>query len=159
ADDLLRAARGARHGRPRAGHARGPDRPRAHARGGRRGVGRARRDGTGGMSATAEHAPAPAAPPSENGRSLVETGRRAREVSLLGVLAVLVLGTTLAEPRYLSSQNVRDILLNVSIVALLAVGQTVVVVTRNIDLSVGSVLGISAFAVGILFADHNAPIW
>ena len=111
------------------------------------------------MSATAAHAPAPPAPPSEEKRSLVETVGRAREVSLLGVLAVLVLGTTLAEPRYLSSQNVRDILLNVSIVALLAVGQTVVVVTRNIDLSVGSVLGISAFATGILFADHNAPIW
>jgi rhamnose transport system permease protein len=110
------------------------------------------------VSATAAQAPAPAAPPSEEKRSLVETIGRAREVSLLGVLAVLVLGTTLAEPRFLSSQNVRDILLNVSIVALLAVGQTVVVVTRNIDLSVGSVLGISAFATGILFADHNASI-
>jgi rhamnose transport system permease protein len=109
------------------------------------------------VSVTAE-APAPAAPAPEEKRSLVETIGRAREASLVGVLALLVLGTTIAEPRYLNSQNVRDILLNVSIVALLAIGQTVVVVTRNIDLSVGSVLGITAFATGVLFADHNVAI-
>ena len=38
ADDLQRAARGARHGRPRAGHARGPARRRAEPRRGRRGA-------------------------------------------------------------------------------------------------------------------------
>jgi len=92
------------------------------------------------------------------GREIVDRLIRARELSLVGVLVLLVLCVTLAEPRFLNSQNVRDILLNVSIVALLAVGQTVVVVTRNIDLSVGSVLGISAFSTGILFADHSAPI-
>jgi rhamnose transport system permease protein len=42
----------------------------------------------------------------------------------------------------------------VAIVALLAVGQTIVVVSRNIDLSVGSVLGFVAFMTGVLFADH-----
>jgi rhamnose transport system permease protein len=109
------------------------------------------------MSVTAQ-APAPASPASGEKRSWVETLGRARELSLLGVLALLVLGTTLAEPRYLNSQNVRDILLNVSIVALLAIGQTVVVVTRNIDLSVGSILGICAFATGVLFADHHVAI-
>jgi ribose/xylose/arabinose/galactoside ABC-type transport system permease subunit len=107
---------------------------------------------------TTETAPAPTAPSERRPRALVDTLVRAREISLVGVLAVLVLGTTLAEPRYLNSQNVRDILLNVSIIALLAIGQTVVVVTRNIDLSVGSVLGITAFATGVLFADHHVAI-
>ena len=69
------------------------------------------------------------------------------------MLAILVLGVSIAEPRFLNAQNLRDILLNVSIVALLAVGETMVVVTRNIDLSVGSILGITAFATGVLFAD------
>ena len=83
---------------------------------------------------------------------------RAREASLIGVLALLVLGVSIAEPRFLNAQNLRDILLNVTIVALLAVGQTIVVVTRNIDLSVGSILGITAFATGVMFADHGLPI-
>jgi ribose/xylose/arabinose/galactoside ABC-type transport system permease subunit len=107
---------------------------------------------------TTETAPAPAAPSERSPRALVDALVRARELSLVAVIALLVLGTTLAEPRYLNTQNVRDILLNVSIIALLAIGQTVVVVTRNIDLSVGSVLGITAFATGVMFADHNASI-
>jgi rhamnose transport system permease protein len=109
------------------------------------------------VSATAS---APATPPAQHdeGRSFIDTVVRAREVSLIGVLALLVLGVSIAEPRFLNAQNLRDILLNVTIVALLAVGQTIVVVTRNIDLSVGSILGITAFATGVMFADHNLPI-
>jgi ribose/xylose/arabinose/galactoside ABC-type transport system permease subunit len=107
---------------------------------------------------TTHTAPAETASRQRSSRAFVDTLVRAREFSLVGVLALLVLGTTLAEPRYLNSQNVRDILLNVSIIALLAIGQTVVVVTRNIDLSVGSVLGITAFATGVLFADHNVAL-
>ena len=111
------------------------------------------------MSAQTTDAPASAALESQReGRQIVDKIIRARELSLLGVLVLLVLGTTLANPRFLNSQNIRDVLLNVAIVALLAVGETVVVVTRNIDLSVGSVLGISAFLTGVLFADHHVAI-
>jgi rhamnose transport system permease protein len=108
---------------------------------------------------TAHTETAPATPPRPQERtSWIDTVVRAREISLIGVLAILVLAVSVAEHRFLNAQNLRDILLNVSIVALLAVGQTIVVVTRNIDLSVGSVLGISAFLTGVLFADHGWPI-
>jgi rhamnose transport system permease protein len=111
------------------------------------------------MSASTQTAPAPASPPQASEKtSWIDTVVRAREVSLIGVLAILVIAVSLAEPRFLNAQNLRDILLNVTIVALLAVGQTIVVVTRNIDLSVGSILGITAFATGVMFADHNVPI-
>jgi rhamnose transport system permease protein len=111
---------------------------------------------------SAQTAPAPAVAnkpdrPDEK-TSLILTIVRAREISLIGVLAVLVLGVSIAEPRFLNAQNLRDILLNVSIVALLAVGQTVVVITRNVDLSVGSILGITAFFTGVMFADHHMSI-
>jgi rhamnose transport system permease protein len=101
-------------------------------------------------------AEAVAAPSAVNGRSaarLVEAVFRVRELSLLGVLALLTIATTVADSNFLSSQNLRDIALNVSIVGVLAIGQTVVVVSRNIDLSVGSVLGFVAFLTGRLFVD------
>ena len=41
-----------------------------------------------------------------------------------------------------------------SILLLLAVGQAVVIITRNVDLSVGSVLGLTAYLTGRLFIDH-----
>ncbi len=110
------------------------------------------------MSAQTQAAPGAAQEQRREGRQIVDTLIRAREASLVGVLILLVVGTTLANPRFLNSQNIRDILLDVSIVALLAIGQTVVVVTRNIDLSVGSVLGITAFLTGVLFADHHVAI-
>jgi rhamnose transport system permease protein len=87
-------------------------------------------------------------------RRFVDLVLRVRELSLVGVIAILVLGTTLYNDRFVNSQNLRDISLNVAIVAMLAVGQTIVVVSRNIDLSVGSVLGFTALAVGTLFDDH-----
>ncbi len=82
------------------------------------------------------------------GRRLVELVLRAREMSILGALVVLVVATTIANPRFLSGQGVKDIFLNASILVLLAVGQTLVVVTRNIDLSVGSLVGLVAFSAG-----------
>jgi rhamnose transport system permease protein len=104
-----------------------------------------------------QDAPATAAPPARSGveaTRLVDRLLRVRELSLVGVLVVIVLATTLYNSRFVNSQNLRDISLNVAIVAMLAVGQTIVVVSRNIDLSVGSVLGFTALAVGSLFADN-----
>jgi rhamnose transport system permease protein len=77
-----------------------------------------------------------------------------RELGIVVALVALVAGTAAANPRFLSAQSVRDILLGTAIVVLLAVGQAVVVITRNIDLSVGSVLGLSAFATASLLRDH-----
>ena len=104
------------------------------------------------QDASATAAPAPAAP--VDARRLVDRLLRVRELSLVGVLVLIVLATTLYNSRFVNSQNLRDISLNVAIVAMLAVGQTVVVVSRNIDLSVGSVMGFTALAVGSLFADN-----
>jgi rhamnose transport system permease protein len=92
------------------------------------------------------------------GRRLVDAVLRARELSILAALIVLVVVTTAANSSFLSSQGVKDIFLNASILALLAVGQTMVVITRNIDLSVGSVVGLVAFASGRFVLGHDRNI-
>jgi rhamnose transport system permease protein len=85
------------------------------------------------------------------GSRLVEVAFRVRELGILAALALVVIVTTAVNPRFLSGQSIRDLLLNAAIIALLTVGQTLVVVTRNVDLSVGSVLGLTAFMTGNLF--------
>jgi rhamnose transport system permease protein len=85
------------------------------------------------------------------GSRLVEVAFRVRELGILAALALVVIVTTVVNPRFLSGQGIRDLLLNAAIIALLTVGQTLVVVTRNVDLSVGSVLGLTAFMTGNLF--------
>src|SRR3954468_13262558 len=81
-----------------------------------------------------------------------------RELSILAALVVLVAVTTAVNSSFLSTQGVKDIFLNASILALLAVGQTMVVVTRNIDLSVGAVVGLVAFASGKFAAGHDRNV-
>jgi len=76
---------------------------------------------------------------------------KSRETALFVVLVALIACTGLARPQFLNLQNLRDVLLNVSIVGLLTAGMTVVMLMRHIDLSIGSVVGISAYGVGSIF--------
>src|SRR5262245_34676436 len=78
---------------------------------------------------------------------------RVRELSLLLVLGVVVFGVWLQANHFISANNVRQILLSVSIIAIVAVGQTLVVLTRNVDLSVASTVGLVAYVVRDLLRD------
>ena len=77
-----------------------------------------------------------------------------REISLLILLAALTLITTALNPRFLSGQSIKDLLLNVSIIALLTIGQSIVILMRQIDLSISSIVGITAFLSGTIFVNH-----
>ena len=58
-----------------------------------------------------------------------------------------------------SGDGWRDTLLAPSILLLLAIGQAVVIITRNVDLSVGSIVGITAYATGKIFiANPDTPV-
>jgi rhamnose transport system permease protein len=99
------------------------------------------------------------APADLSSRRLTERVFRARESGIIAVLVVFVAVTTIIEPRFLSQQNIHFVLINTTIFALLAVGETMVVVSRNVDLSVGSVLGLSAFLSARLFGQvHGIAI-
>lgn len=80
---------------------------------------------------------------------------RSREIAVAAVLVLVVVLTTVKNPSFLFSANGwRDLLLTPALLLLLAVGQTVVIITRNVDLSVGSTLGLTAYLTGRLFLDH-----
>jgi rhamnose transport system permease protein len=105
------------------------------------------------VNATKVAAPA-REPKTESRPSWTANVFKARESGIVLALIVLVVFTATQNSRFLSGQSIRDILLGTAILAVLAVGQAVVIITRNIDLSVGSVLGLSAFAVGSLMRDN-----
>lgn len=75
-----------------------------------------------------------------------------REFSVLLAFALLIAVTQIANPRFLVGQGIRDLLLNATIFVVMAVGEAIVVLTRNVDLSVGSILGLTAFGTGTVFA-------
>ena len=87
-------------------------------------------------------------------RRWFDTIVRSREMSILLVLLGLITVTTIVQPNFLFSANSwRDLLLTPAILLILAAGQAVVIITRNVDLSVGSVLGFTAYLTGRMFID------
>ena len=78
-----------------------------------------------------------------------------REFSLLLliIVAVLVFGSLIDS--YYTSRTFNRIASSVAIITIVAVGQTLVVLTRNIDLSVGSIVGCTAYFVGTLIASYH----
>jgi rhamnose transport system permease protein len=79
---------------------------------------------------------------------------RARESSIFALLGVVTLAVWLQEPRFLSVANIRSIFLAIALLVVLAVGEAVVVLGRNFDLSIGSTLGLSAMVAGLVMKDN-----
>jgi rhamnose transport system permease protein len=96
----------------------------------------------------------PAASEGARARRLTERVFRVRELGIVVALLLLIAVTAALEPRFVESASLRNLALNASIFAILAAGQTLVIITRNVDLSVGSVLGLSAFFAGDLLSGH-----
>jgi rhamnose transport system permease protein len=88
-------------------------------------------------------------------RRLTERAFRIRESGIIVVLIVFVAVTTSVQHRFLNTTNIQFILINTTVFALLALGETMVVISRNYDLSVGSVLGLSAYLSANLFGQHH----
>ncbi len=78
-----------------------------------------------------------------------------RIIVLLAVLLVITLFFTSQIDGFLSGRLFNRILSSVAIMALVATGQTLVLLTRNIDLSVGSIVGFVAFATGSLISGYQ----
>jgi rhamnose transport system permease protein len=79
---------------------------------------------------------------------------RFRELGIVLALVIVVGAATLDNHLFLSAANIQQILAGSAIIALLAIGETIVIITRNVDLSIGSILGISAYATGVLYVHH-----
>jgi rhamnose transport system permease protein len=86
--------------------------------------------------------------------SLATSLLRARELGIALVIVIVFVVTTINNHSFADAHSVQQLLTGAALIALLAVGETLVVVTRNVDLSVGSVVGLSAYLVGDMFKAH-----
>ena len=92
---------------------------------------------------------------------LAEARRQMRRVpgtsGLLVPLAIFWLLLTVTTPVFLTQVNLTNLLLQASIVGLLSVGTTIVIITEEIDLSIGAVEGLSAVVAGMLIVSNGVP--
>jgi ribose transport system permease protein len=83
----------------------------------------------------------------EGGRRFVEEYRV--EAAMAVALVLLGAGLTLAAPNFLSAGNLRNVLWQVTAIGIIAIGQTLVILTGGIDLSVGGIAALSAMVGGL----------
>lgn len=79
---------------------------------------------------------------------------RVREVGISFFILLLVVAVSLRSPGFLTIDNFRNILLNISILAIVAMAQTMVILTKSIDLSVGSAVGLTAMMVSFIIKQY-----
>ena len=88
----------------------------------------------------------------------VSAARIWRRVGVLAALIILVIAASFLSDRFLTPANLLNILRQVAIVGILAIGMTFVILTRGIDLSVGSILGLSVVIYAGLLETHSMAI-
>jgi ribose transport system permease protein len=75
-----------------------------------------------------------------------------------GALLVIIVVFSLLSPNFLKFDNVVGILLATSVNGILALGVTFVIITGGIDLSIGTVMTLSAVITGVLITKLGLPI-
>src|SRR6478672_6325103 len=85
---------------------------------------------------------------------------RQLELSLVAIMLVLGALVSVAAPQFLTIDNISQVAVLASIVAVAAVGEALVVITRNVDLSVEAVMGLVAYCVAFILEQHalDAPM-
>jgi ribose transport system permease protein len=99
----------------------------------------------------------PVAPPQSEKPVPQRIFRLPREIGILGALAFMVLVLAVFIPQFRDLQNIVNITRNFSFVGIVAMGMTLVILTGGIDLSVGSVWGMTAVIVAFLLT-HGWPV-
>jgi ribose transport system permease protein len=96
-------------------------------------------------------------------RQLAATKKRARigallSLTLLALLALLWIVLAFSTPSFWTYNNITNLLRQGAMTAILAIGETFVIITGGIDLSVGAVVGFTSVIIAWLLT-HGYPIW
>ncbi len=95
-------------------------------------------------------------PPPATGAPAVGRRRRGIRMSLVlsltlfGLLLLMGVALSLSTDTFLTERNLTNLMRQGAMVAIIAVGQTFVIITAGIDLSVGAVVGVSTVAVSLM---------
>ncbi|MCD8362247.1 MAG: ABC transporter permease [Lachnospiraceae bacterium] len=92
---------------------------------------------------------------SQSKMNVIMTTHRS-EITMGGALVILFLILCVLSPNFRTTRNMTNILSQVSFTAVLALGETFIMLTGGIDLSVGSVLGVTGLIAAIVLKSTNS---
>lgn len=83
-----------------------------------------------------------------------------KKTSIFWALLLLVIVMSVLSPSFLTGRNLANVVKQISINGILAVGMTVVIITGGIDLSVGSIVSLSSIVAAMFaVADSGYPLF
>jgi len=72
-----------------------------------------------------------------------------RELGMIGFIIIIAIFVQMRNPRFLTLENINDLIKNAAILSILAVGMMMVMITRGIDLSIGATLALSGMIASL----------
>lgn len=90
--------------------------------------------------------------------AFVQTLRGRRETAVFLMLILVFLGLCLASEFFLTSRNLANVGRQISVVGIVSLGQALVIIAGGIDLSVGSIIGLSAVLAALATAATGSPL-
>lgn len=91
-------------------------------------------------------------------KSLFRSDAMQRLLAFAGLILLFV-GFSLASPNFFQFDNIVGILIATAVNGILALGVTFVVITSGIDLSIGTVMTLSAVMTGVFITSWHMPVW
>ncbi len=95
-----------------------------------------------------------AIPLSRTGMRLARVRNALNELTIVVAFIVIAIFLAVTTPTFLTTANMLSILLATSLIGVVAMGETLVIVTGGIDLSPGSVVAFTGVATGLLLHAH-----
>jgi ABC-type sugar transport system ATPase subunit/ribose/xylose/arabinose/galactoside ABC-type transport system permease subunit len=93
--------------------------------------------------------------PEDNAKSgLLRRLIEQREIGLIAAILAILIPVTILNPRMISSTNLFSLGMDTALLAIVALGQMMVILTRNIDLSVASVIGLTAYTAAYVMSNN-----
>lgn len=80
------------------------------------------------------------------------------DMGIILTLIAMIVFFSLSTKSFLSARNFTNIVRQISVVGICAVGMTMVILTGGIDLSIGSLIGVSS-AIAAVMMSGGSPIW
>ena len=84
--------------------------------------------------------------------------RSYKETTVILIVIVLFVAVSITKPIFLSSENIKTTLIGLSCSGIIGIGMTIALISGGFDLSVGSVMGLSAMLTA-LFSSVGMNIW
>jgi ribose transport system permease protein len=95
--------------------------------------------------------------PEMAGQKFVSLGLRLLSVGPLLILAAIMIALSFTSPYFLTGRNASNILAQTAVICVVAMGQHLVILTRGIDLSVGSNLALASVVGALFYHAGGAP--